>query len=236
MNATTGTASTAGKFAVHLHWLQKCMRRKMQNWLNSCIKKHSLLTTMERKCREWRKQHRIKSPYIYAEGNWVDDMDLAAASIYMHDSKKHKTLLKDAYNYAKQEPVTPWLGKDTAHHYEWYPFINLGHMMLAGVLPKQQRDTIHDFYEAGIKGVWNKAKQNAFYRGVPFIWCSNNLTTSFAIQCFAYRKMTGDNSYEELEQANMTGYLVAIPGVRVWCMDYPPGVIHLLILTQLLHI
>lgn len=75
--------------------------------------------------------------------------------------------------------------------------------MLASSLPKQQRDTIHDYYETGIKGVWNKAKQNAFYRGVPFIWCSNNLTTSFAIQCFTYRKMTGDNSYAELEQANI---------------------------------
>ncbi len=109
----------------------------------------------------------------------------------------------EAYAYAKQEPVTPWLGKDTAHHYEWYPFINLGHAVLANDLPKLQRDTIHDFYETGIKAVWNKAKQNAFYRGIPFIWCSNNLTTSFAIQCFAYRKMTGDESYTELEQANI---------------------------------
>ncbi|HKP32511.1 MAG TPA: glycoside hydrolase family 9 protein, partial [Chitinophagaceae bacterium] len=44
--------------------------------------------------------------------------------------------------------------------------------------------------------------QNAFYRGVPFIWCSNNLTTSFAIQCYWYRSLTNDDSYSELEQAN----------------------------------
>jgi hypothetical protein len=37
---------------------------------------------------------------------------------------------------------------------------------------------------------------------VPFIWCSNNLTTSFAIQCLWYKQLTGDASFAELEQAN----------------------------------
>jgi hypothetical protein len=37
---------------------------------------------------------------------------------------------------------------------------------------------------------------------VPFIWCSNNLTTAFAIQCFWYRQLTGDKTFSELEQAN----------------------------------
>jgi peptidoglycan/xylan/chitin deacetylase (PgdA/CDA1 family) len=57
-----------------------------------------------------------------------------------------------------------------------------------------------------IKKAWKKfgtkAKQNAFYRGIPFIWCSNNLTVSFAIQCFWYKQLTRDNSFSELEQAN----------------------------------
>ena len=34
-------------------------------------------------------------------------------------------------HYAGMEPVTPWLGTDTAKHYQWYPFINLGHYELA---------------------------------------------------------------------------------------------------------
>ena len=41
-----------------------------------------------------------------------------------------------------------------------------------------------------------------FYRGIPFIWCSNNLTTSFAIQCYWYKQLTGDKTFDELEQAN----------------------------------
>ncbi|SEN24398.1 Peptidoglycan/xylan/chitin deacetylase, PgdA/CDA1 family [Niastella yeongjuensis] len=57
------------------------------------------------------------------------------------------------------------------------------------------------YYKQGIERVWQKARQNAFYRGIPFIWCSNNLTTSFAIQCYWYRLLNGDATYGELEQA-----------------------------------
>jgi endoglucanase len=58
------------------------------------------------------------------------------------------------------------------------------------------------FYREGIEKVWNKAKQNAFYRGIPFIWCSNNLTVAFAQQCLWYADLSGDQQFAELEQAN----------------------------------
>ena len=29
-----------------------------------------------------------------------------------------------------EEPVTPWMGADTARHYQWYPFHNFGHYEL----------------------------------------------------------------------------------------------------------
>jgi peptidoglycan/xylan/chitin deacetylase (PgdA/CDA1 family) len=57
------------------------------------------------------------------------------------------------------------------------------------------------YYKQGIDRVWRKASKNGFFRGIPFIWCSNNLTTSFAIQCYLYRKLSGDHQYAELEQA-----------------------------------
>jgi peptidoglycan/xylan/chitin deacetylase (PgdA/CDA1 family) len=113
-----------------------------------------------------------------------------------------------AYDFAQKEKITPWLGADTAKHYQWYPFINVGHYELAKQLtnykykPKERRDTIIGYYKKGIQLVWDKAKQNAFYRGIPYIWCSNNLTTSFAIQCYWYKQLTGDKTFDELEQAN----------------------------------
>ncbi len=142
----------------------------------------------------------VKSPYIYAEDNWADDMELATANLFSLTGGVAYT--SASILYAEDEKITPWLGNDTANHYQWYPFINIGHYELAKQLTGGERDTIISYYKEGIQRVWNKAKQNAFYRGVPFIWCSNNLTTSFAIQCYWYRQLTGDKTFSELEQAN----------------------------------
>jgi len=72
---------------------------------------------------------------------------------------------------------------------------------LAKQLTGSRKDSIIQFYKEGIDRVWQKAKQNAFNRGIPFIWCSNNLTVSFAIQCYWYRQLSGDTTYRQLEQS-----------------------------------
>jgi hypothetical protein len=148
----------------------------------------------------------VKSPYIYAEDNWTDDMELGFASLakslnYFNKNNPHQ-YLDSSFHYSQSEKITPWLFRDTANHYQYYPFINLGHYELAKQLKGKKKDTLINYYRQGIEKVWNRAKENAFYRGVPFIWCSNNLTTSFAIQCYWYEKLSGDKSFEELEQAN----------------------------------
>src|SRR5690606_29734870 len=72
-------------------------------------------------------------------------------------------------------------------------------------------DSVKNFYLGGIEKVWNRAAGNAFYRGVPFIWCSNNLTVAFAQQCYWYRTQTGDEQFKELEQANIDWLLGCNP-------------------------
>ena len=194
LNNTTGTSSTAGKFTsafvlgsqlfqpIDQAYSQTLSQKAATAYAFALIKPGVTQTVS------------VMAPYIYAEDNWVDDMELAAAS---------RNLLPEAMTYAHQEPVTPWLGTDTAKHYQWYPFINLGHYELAKRLKGAQRDTIVGYYKQGIQRVWGKAKKNAFYRGIPFIWCSNNLTTSFAIQCYWYHQLTGDAQFDELQQANL---------------------------------
>jgi peptidoglycan/xylan/chitin deacetylase (PgdA/CDA1 family) len=211
MNNTTGTSSTAGKFAsvfALAHYLlnkdsifkkndkRKNYYDKALNAYSFAMKKPGVTQTVS-----------VRSPYIYAEDNWTDDMELAAASIHSmlnnntgSGDNDHYTSL--AYDFAQKEKITPWLGADTAKHYQWYPFINVGHYELAKQLKDKKRDSIIGYYKKGIELVWNKAKQNAFYRGIPYIWCSNNLTTSFAIQCYWYKQLTGDKTFDELEQAN----------------------------------
>jgi len=202
LNNTTGTSSTAAKFASAfalgstLFWsdasyADQLAQRSLSAYRYANRKKGVTQTAS------------VRAPYIYEEDNWVDDMELAAASINANRLllKQQPNLLQQGYTYARQEPVTPWLGRDTAKHYQWYPFINLGHYELAKQLKGEQRDTVASYYRKGIQNVWNLARQNAFYRGIPFIWCSNNLTTAFAIQCQWYQQLTGDKTFDELAQA-----------------------------------
>lgn len=205
-NRTTGVASTAGKFASAFALGFQIITQE------DTVYKTTLLQRAQSAYRLGIQKPGVcqtapgRSPYFYEEDNWTDDMELAAASL----SNMQRTIsgspdaatLKEAAQYAKVEKITPWLGGDTARHYQWYPFINLGHYELAKQLEGRAKREIIAYYKQGIEKVWQKAKGNAFYRGVPFIWCSNNLTTSFAIQCYWYRTLTGDTKYLDLEQAS----------------------------------
>jgi endoglucanase len=213
MNATTGRSSTAGKFASAFGLGSHIFNREFQlvkhlpeyqQFSNLLSQKAHSAFGFGYKAPGITQTASVRSPYIYAEDNWMDDMQLGAIAIYNSDDPHWRQwwMINYADSLAKLEPVTPWLGSDTAKHYQWYPFINLGHYELAKRLSGQDKTRVIGYYKKGIQQVWSKAKQNAFYRGIPFIWCSNNLTTSFAIQCYWYRELTGDQTYSELEQAS----------------------------------
>jgi len=200
MNNTTGTSSTAGKFASAFALGSKTFESKDERFSQILIDKSLSAWDFAIKKEGVTQTASVRSPYIYAEDNWKDDMELAAASLF--SSTGGLAWNSASLLYAEGEKISPWLGKDTAKHYQWYPFINIGHYELAKQLKGEQRSRVISYYKQGIQLVWNKAKQNAFYRGIPFIWCSNNLTTSFAIQCYWYKQLTGDKTFDELEQAN----------------------------------
>ncbi|HLG38739.1 MAG TPA: glycoside hydrolase family 9 protein, partial [Chitinophagaceae bacterium] len=200
MNNTTGTSSTAGKFASAFAIGYKFFIKNDPVYSFKLYEKALTAYQFGKNKPGFSQTASVRSPYIYAEMNWADDMELAATNLY--GVTNNLDYQAEAFGYANVEKITPWLGKDTAYHYQWYPFINIGHYELAKQLAGSSKKEIISYYKQGIGLVWNKAKQNAFYRGIPFIWCSNNLTTSFAIQCYWYRQLTGDKTYSELEQAN----------------------------------
>lgn len=218
-NRTKGTSSTAGKFSSAFalgHTLFKKsdpayadkLRARAFSAYDFALRKPGNTQTA---C--------YTAPYFYEEDNWVDDMELAAAQLY--NLSRDKKMLISAYEYAQQEKQTPWLKSDTASHYQWYPFINVGHYELAKSAEGKLRKDVIAFYKDGIDMVWQKAKNNPFFRGVPYIWCSNNLQTSFAIQCYWYRKLTGDNTYLELEQATFDFLLGCNPWGTSMIVGYP---------------
>ncbi len=218
-NRSTGTASTAGKFASAFAlgatlWGKRdanyadLLRRRSRSAFEFGLAKPGVCQTAPN-----------RAPYFYEEDNWTDDMQLAAAAMQQAGIRADIPLVDYAWEMAQAEPVTPWLGADTALHYQWYPFINMGHGELAQLLRGNKRRTLLEYYRRGIEHVWMKAKDNAFHRGVPFIWCSNNLATSFAIQCLWYRRLSGDDTYLNLEQANFDW----IFGVNPWGTSFVYG-------------
>ncbi len=198
-NSTTGIASTAGKFAscfalgseILAPFYPELAERiggKAQAAYEAGVAKPGCCQTAS-----------VLSPYIYEEENWADDMELAAVEMY------HKTgdarYLRDAVEYGRKEVVTPWMGADSARHYQWYPFMNMGHCLLASEGSQRQRAEFVRNVRTGIERVYERGKDHPFLYGIPGVWCSNNLTSAMLSQCIQYRQMTGDTTYQEMEGA-----------------------------------
>jgi endoglucanase len=160
-----------------------------------------------------------RAPYYYEEDNWVDDMELAAAELYALTG--NRSYLRDALEYASREPVTPWMGADTARHYQWFPWHNNGHHEIWRNANSSERKTLAGYYRKGLAAVVARA-DNGFRIGIPFIWCSNNLMASFATQAYLYRRMTGDNQFREYEQAALDWLF----GTNPWGISMVIGLPH----------
>jgi endoglucanase len=139
-----------------------------------------------------------RAPYFYEEDNWADDMELGAVELYA--LTRDSMYLGAALRYAALEPVTPWMGQDTARHYQWFPWHNNGHYEIWRDGSDSARRVVAEYYRKGLEAVVGRA-HNGFRVGVPFIWCSNDLVASFATQAVFYRRMTGDSTYLEYETA-----------------------------------
>lgn len=195
MNTTTGRSSVAGRFSSAFMLGSKIFKSIDSNYAKLLSEKGTTAVRFGEKIKGYTQTASVKAPYIYGEENWYDDMQLAYANFDGYYNERV------ALQLALLESVTGWIVKDTASHYQYYPFVNIGNYELAKKLKEPQRDRLVNLYKVGIETIWERSKGNAFYRGIPFIWCSNNLTTAFALQCYWYRQLSGDNSYQELEQA-----------------------------------
>ncbi|HYC85683.1 MAG TPA: glycoside hydrolase family 9 protein, partial [Chryseosolibacter sp.] len=225
MNRTTGTSSTACKFSSAFALGSQLFAPSDQSWSRLLRERAYSAYHFALRKEGYTQTASFREPYFYEEANWVDDMELAL--VHLYNLSGEKEFADKSFEFAKKEQITPWLGADTASHYQWYPFINLGHYELARVADTPVRNDVAGFYKAGIDAVYQKGKSNAFLRGVPYIWCSNNLQTAFAIQCYWYRQITGDPRYAELEQATFDWLFGCNPwgtsmvvGLPAWA-DFP---------------
>lgn len=138
-----------------------------------------------------------KSRYFFEEENWKDDMELAAAQLYRLTFDGN--YLRDAAEFGRIEPVSPWMCSDTASFHQWYPYINLGHYVIANVEnPGYRKEFLQNLLN-GIQRMNVSAADNPFNVAVPMILGSNNLVTALASQCRLYQTMTNDSTYLNLE-------------------------------------
>ena len=217
-NRSTGYASTAGKFAAAFALASQVyaktdpsfaalLRRKAESAYALGIKYPGVCQTAPG-----------RAPYFYEEENWTDDMELAAAELFsLTHSARYAT---EALNFAKREPVTPWMGADTARHYQWYPWRNSGHFELWRNAPAADRGLMARYYRMGVERVIGRAA-NGFRVGIPFIWCSNDLMAAFATQANLYRRMTGDAHFREYEQAAVDWLFGTNPWGTSMIIGYP---------------
>jgi len=197
-NRSNGFASTAGKYASTFALAAKIYGQRDPSFASRLRERALAAYEIGRKSPGVCQGAPGRAPYFYEEDNWVDDMELAATELYALTSDTR--YLRDALGYASREPVTPWMGADTAKHYQWYPWHNNGHFEIWRVATGNDKKLVADYYRRGLEAVVKRA-DNGFRIGVPFIWCSNNLMASFATQAYLYRRMTGDNRFREYEQA-----------------------------------
>ena len=75
------------------------------------------------------------APYRYGEETWADDMEWGAAELYKTTGEPG--YLEDAKKYARMAGTVSWMPYDTARHYQYYPFVNVGHYALYDLVEEQ---------------------------------------------------------------------------------------------------
>ncbi|MEZ4809774.1 MAG: glycoside hydrolase family 9 protein [Allomuricauda sp.] len=198
-NRSTGVASTAGKYASAFALGAMVLETFYPDYTHDLPNRAQNAFAYGQKNPGVSQTAPCKGPYFYEEDNWVDDMELAASALFK--LTKENTYKEEALSYASVEKVTPWIGKDSVNHYQYYPFLNAGHFELASALQGQEKKKVAAFYAQGLEELYQRGKKNPFFMGVPFVWCSNNFVTAAVTQCKLYRELTGNTKYLEMEAA-----------------------------------
>ena len=161
------------------------------------------------------------SPYFYEEDNWVDDMELAAATQYA--LTQSDAWMKKADYWGQLEEITPWMELNRARHYQFYPFVNLGHYYLAKSADPAMSAKYKDFMKRGLEAIKKRADEydDPFLNGIPFIWCSNNLVTAALTQAMLYHEVSGDETFLEMEAALRDWLLGCNPWGTSMICGYP---------------
>jgi hypothetical protein len=193
---STGVANLAGRYAaaMALGYQIFSKRSDSRSFAQRLLQAAKEVYDLGRQKEGVQQGNSYGAPYRYAETTWSDDMEWGAAELFR--ATKDQRYLRDAKRYALLAGSESWMGKTEAGHYQYYPFMNLGHFRLYDLVDARAKKQLAQFYREGIERMLKQAESNPYGVGVPFIWCSNNLVVALATQILLYQRMTGDTRYE----------------------------------------
>jgi hypothetical protein len=194
----TGVANLAGRFAAGMAMASRIWADEGRD---TAFARRSLTAgrevyAMGRRQEGYQQGNSYGAPYRYSERTWADDMEWGAAELFK--ATGDSTYWRDAIRYARLAGAVSWMQRDTAEHYEYYPFVNVGHFALYPLVDAAFQDTLAGYYRDGIERIMARGATNPYGVGVPFLWCSNNLTSALITQILLYQRMTGDARYHDV--------------------------------------
>jgi endoglucanase len=193
----TGVANLAGRYAAAMALAYQIWKddAKMKIFAEKCLNAGKEVYALGKAKEGYQQGNSYGAPYRYEESTWADDMEWGAAELFR--ATGDKSFLTDAKRYSELAANDTWMPYEQTKHYQYYPFMNAGHFRLYDLVDKKFQKTLAGYYREGIEQCVARGNKNPYRIGVPFIWCSNNLTTALATQCLMYELMTGDAQYHE---------------------------------------
>ncbi len=194
---STGLANLAGRYAAAMALAYQIWKDdpREREFAKRCLKAGKEVYELGRAKEGVQQGNSYGAPYRYEETTWADDMEWGAAELFRATGEAR--YLAEAKHYAPLAGNDTWMGKEQTKHYQFYPFMNVGHFRLYGLVDAEFQKKLASYYREGIEQCFAAAKRNPYRIGVPFIWCSNNLVVALVTQCHLYERMTGDRKYHQ---------------------------------------
>ena len=197
-NASTGIANIAGRTSAVFALASFLWREKLGDTEFSALlgRKAKELYNAGKRSYGCSESVPCKAPYRYHEKTFNDDLEWAAAELYRLTGER--SYLDEAIAFSLLAADTSWMEKDTTLHYEYFPYVNLGHYELFEFVGEPTRQRLASYYQNGLRSVRRRGLMNPFGYGIPFIWCSNNLAAACVTQALLYRRMTGSDEFDDV--------------------------------------
>ncbi len=196
-SASTGVANLAGRYAAAMSLAYQVWKAdpRQRPFAERCLQAGKEVYELGRAREGVQQGNSYGAPYRYEETTWADDMEWGAAELFR--ATRERRYLQEAKRYAKLAASESWMGKEQTGHYQYFPFMNAGHFRLYDLADRQFGKLLAGYYREGIERCVRAGERNPYRIGVPFIWCSANLTVALTTQCLLFERMTGDRTYHD---------------------------------------